>query len=384
MQLKEIIYTLATILLAIELASAHGRLTMPESRGMYNNKMIWEENNPVASPIPNQPAAVPSEDDQLFICRNDPPLPEDKWTTYTSGEQASIKWDFTALHVGDCYVYLTYDTDLPDPQKKWFKIAEFGDCQQFSGQTMTYQMPSNLPSCDHCILRWEWTAHHVYPSIELYTQCSDIQIIGSGSTALPDESYLVNIPGHIPYDSSFYRDQFNGEMWPSKKVGPAVYTGTPSNEENTEVVPDEPKDTSSMKPADTKVVPDEPKDTSSMKPAITEIVPDEPKDTSSMKPAETKAVPDEPKDTSSMKPAITEIVPDPPKDTSAETSEKSNNNASQSKYGGISTIYILLMVVGIMAIMLGVAIVCFMLGQNSNNQVVLGVELRENLLNPAE
>ena len=41
------------------------------------------------------------------------------------------------------------------------------------------QLPSWLPECDHCVLRWEWIAFTGVPTTtppEMYATCSDIRI----------------------------------------------------------------------------------------------------------------------------------------------------------------------------------------------------------------
>jgi len=131
------------------------------------------------------------------------------WTTLVAGSNSSMTWAMEAAHPGDCFAYITYDTDLPDTQKRWFKIMEWYACNLNNLQTMQYNVPSYLPSCDHCVLRWEWYALHLQSIsiVEYYSQCADIKIIGNPNGQLPTPQ--VTIPGHLPMDAQFYRPGYN-------------------------------------------------------------------------------------------------------------------------------------------------------------------------------
>jgi len=161
-----------------------------------------------------------------FVCRDDAggnPL-----ATITAGSQTNIKWSLTALHVGDCFLYLTYDLALPDTQKRWFKIAQWLDCKAYNGQDVPVNIPSYLPACTHCIMRWEWYALHLYPgSVEYYTQCVDVAINGAATGSLPTPQ--VTIPGHLPTAPTAYRDPWTAGA-PQFFTGPALASlgGAPS------------------------------------------------------------------------------------------------------------------------------------------------------------
>jgi len=174
---------------------SHGRLTEPPSRGIFAGKQPYQELAPVVKPLNSE-----------FICRNDPAVPASSYITLTAGAAINLRWDFSAAHVGDCFAYLTYDADKPENEMKWFKIAEYADCRSKLNQDIPLNIPNYLPSCTHCILRWEWYALHVRPNIEFYSQCVDVVITGSPSGVIPGPRF--NIPGHLPEDGTLYRDGY--------------------------------------------------------------------------------------------------------------------------------------------------------------------------------
>jgi hypothetical protein len=51
------------------------------------------------------------------------------YATLQAGQPLTIRWYMSAAHVGDCAVYLSYDADVADAQKTWFKIWEMMDCK---------------------------------------------------------------------------------------------------------------------------------------------------------------------------------------------------------------------------------------------------------------
>jgi len=190
--------------------AAHGHLSVPTSRD-YNLRQD-QQNAPVSFPLSSD-----------FVCRNYTATPSNLWTTLVAGSSTPMKWAMEAAHPGDCFAYLSYDGEsVPDVQKKWFKIAEFGQCNLQNMQTMTLNIPSYLPSCEHCILRWEWYALHLQSIgiVEFYSQCADVKIVGNPNGQLP--SPQVVIPGHLPQDASQYRPGFGSDDF--HMTGPAIAT----------------------------------------------------------------------------------------------------------------------------------------------------------------
>mmetsp|Transcript_118890 Transcript_118890/g.296592 ORF Transcript_118890/g.296592 Transcript_118890/m.296592 type:complete len:945 (-) Transcript_118890:417-3251(-) len=149
---------------------AHGRLTVPTPR----IGDLSYENDPVSSEV--------SED---FVCRHPQPNPSVERPVVAAGGRLDMKWDLTALHVGDCAVFISYDVDKPRASQKFVKIANIPDCKSFSEQRVSIDVPSQLPA-GSAILRWDWKALHVWPKIEWYVQCADI--IMESSSSLPVSS----------------------------------------------------------------------------------------------------------------------------------------------------------------------------------------------------
>jgi len=199
--------------------AAHGHLAIPTTRDLSLSKRQDEQNAPVTYPLISD-----------MVCRNYSASPSSQWTTLTAGSTTPIQWAMESAHPGDCFAYITYDGDnVADTQKKWFKIAEFSQCNLQNTQMLSLSIPSYLPSCDHCILRWEWYALHLQSIniVEFYSQCADVKIVGNANGKLP--SPQVTIPGHLPMDAKYYRPGFNSNDVhmtgpPVASVGGATYS----------------------------------------------------------------------------------------------------------------------------------------------------------------
>ena len=244
---------LGSALLARE-ADAHGRMTRLRSgaKTVWTRKGPGYENNPVSSNKSSQ-----------FICRNPPKKPE---ITIRAGNTIEVEWAFSANHLGDGALYVaqlpaagirpialttpfTHVRALTPPfqsatrrissyvhathlrtrylsygDDKFFKIANFPEMNLSNNQFHTVHLPAWLPSAEHAVLRWEWYALHVYPTIEFYVQCTDVKIAGGGSPKALSEikalSYSVTSPSTLPdkgaiprRDFSNYRDGFNPTVW---------------------------------------------------------------------------------------------------------------------------------------------------------------------------
>jgi hypothetical protein len=188
-----ITFALVVVLLQCStMVMGHGRLVTPAPRaveGQFLNLPIdkpWGSNQVCK----NRPAATPA-------------------LTLTAGQSTTVKWSYSANHVGDCFMYLSYDG------VRFFKIAEWAKCNTMNNQNVQMTIPSYLPSCTACIMRYEWYALHVWPSIELYVDCVDVRIVGSSSGQLP--SPTVVIPGHLPLDGGSstnpkYRNEYDSSI----------------------------------------------------------------------------------------------------------------------------------------------------------------------------
>lgn len=202
---------------------AHGRLSSPPSRGILaGTKTQAQELAPVSSGAGTD-----------FICRDDPAPDASKYQTIQAGAPFTIQWEFTAAHPGDCFLYITYDVNIPDAQKLWFKIASIADCRAQNNQPITVNIPNYLAGCAHCIIRWEWYGLHLYPvgPVEFYAQCFDAVVVaapGFSNPALGTPRY--NIPGHLPLGpiTQFYRNPF--DLASSQFItGPALATYDPTS-----------------------------------------------------------------------------------------------------------------------------------------------------------
>jgi len=178
------IFTLLASSLPLE-CQGHGRLTIP----MPRVGDLRYENDPVSSQA--------SED---FVCRHPQPNPSGERPTVTAGGQLKMQWDLTALHVGDCAVFISYDVSQPRASQKFVKIANIPDCKSLSEQLVPIDIPSRLPA-GNAVLRWDWKALHVWPKVEWYVQCVDI-VVESSSPVLPSSLNSFSIISPPIYPSS--------------------------------------------------------------------------------------------------------------------------------------------------------------------------------------
>lgn len=116
---------------------------------------------------------------------------------------------FTALHVGDCAVYISYDVDKPRSEQGYVKIANIPDCKSYT--TWSIEIPSSLPA-GRAILRWDWVALHIWPKTELFVQCADVEIQSASSTKASELfSFSITNPPIYPDDGNDgvgYRNAF--------------------------------------------------------------------------------------------------------------------------------------------------------------------------------
>lgn len=205
---------LVSVLLWICGVSAHGRLTVPSPRGKYQGVPDYKENEPVQGGLASS----------AFVCRDHPSVSPSQYLPVTAGSDIDFAWSFTALHPGDCFAYISYDGDdsIAPQQKKFFKIAQWAECRNMSDVDIKLRIPSYLPSSDHAILRFEWYALHVRPTIEYYAQCVDLKITGNPNGGLPSPLVYPGVTT-LPVDGREYRDAYD----PSDNrffIGPPIAT----------------------------------------------------------------------------------------------------------------------------------------------------------------
>eukprot|EP01119_Soliformovum_irregulare_P002988 TRINITY_DN13261_c0_g1_i1.p1 TRINITY_DN13261_c0_g1~~TRINITY_DN13261_c0_g1_i1.p1 ORF type:complete len:306 (+),score=51.57 TRINITY_DN13261_c0_g1_i1:196-1113(+) len=208
-------YNIYFVLLFVACVFGHGQLTVPTPRSPPANAGSYQQ-----GPVDPTTSA--------FICRNYAPTAS---VAITAGQDLTIKWITPAAHVGDCFFYITYDgTDVPEAQKKWFKIYQRADCKAVQDQSLTFKVPSELPSCaSGCILRWEWYALHLMPNgpVEFYTQCVDVTVTGSANGYLPQNRYVI--PGHLTTSPSDYWNPYANTVNQFFVGPPLAYSGNDTN-----------------------------------------------------------------------------------------------------------------------------------------------------------
>lgn len=179
-------------------AFGHGRLSKPLSR-----KGPGYENDP-----------VPGRDSEKFVCRHATRNTAIPYHKVTAGAPLVLQWAFSAAHVGDCAVYITYDVDKALKDQLYFKIANLFKCKDQNKQDVTITAPPFLPA-GKAILRWDWWGLHQFPSnAEFYSQCVDIDITASTAPILVSQlaTYSIINPPIMPANAKEgvgYRDPFN-------------------------------------------------------------------------------------------------------------------------------------------------------------------------------
>ncbi|SPQ99796.1 unnamed protein product (mitochondrion) [Plasmodiophora brassicae] len=148
----------------------------------------------------------PGRSDPAFVCRVSTPQPPQALLTISTPIYLDFVWTGTPPSAtDDCALYLSYsDVSLPLTSMQWFKVANLGDC----GQTLyPFNVPDWLPSCDHCLLRWEWVPNNA----TFFANCIDVTIVGLVNATLPDASFMYPIGNQLNFTSDVI-------------LGPAVVT----------------------------------------------------------------------------------------------------------------------------------------------------------------
>jgi len=147
------------------------------------------------------------------------------------GGKLPLKWNFGAAHVGDCAIYLSYDVDKTRGEQKWFKIANLYDCKSKNRQTVTIDIPPWLPP-GAAVLRWDWYAIHIWPTVEFYSQCSDVTVKNNGQKSVMPKTYKVNT--NTAYPASGRSGKGYRNPWDSRTdqsmTGPSCANGYTGND----------------------------------------------------------------------------------------------------------------------------------------------------------
>jgi hypothetical protein len=129
-------------------------------------------------------------------------------TTYNSGDTINLEWVMEAPHPGDCSIWLSYDTNVNSPQN-WIKLKDIPGCLSPNGiatpsgrNFYSFVLPSYLPSCEHCVLRWEWYAVQQVSNVEFYVNCADVKIVNNlnNNCDKPGPTTSINGIEHLLYN----------------------------------------------------------------------------------------------------------------------------------------------------------------------------------------
>jgi len=204
-------YFLLSLVLSLAMSViGHGRLALPLSRGQGYE----------GGPVNGATSAN-------FVCRNG--AAKTPQVTLTAGSTTQLTWAFGAAHVGDCSLWLSYDHAESRGNQKYFKIANFPDCNKDNNKPVTVNVPNWLKN-GQAVMRWDWWGLHTYPSVEFYVQCVDVMVTG-GQNELPGTLVTYLIPGLYPsranQGAGVYYNPFGNTRW--KMEGPPCAGGITGN-----------------------------------------------------------------------------------------------------------------------------------------------------------
>jgi len=126
----------------------------------------------------------------------------------TAGDTVNFQILMEAPHPGDCSIWLSYDTNFDSPLN-WIKIKDIPGCFSPNGvdtilglSTLSFVLPEFLPSCDHCVLRWEWYAVQQVSNVEFYVNCADVKIINNknNNCSKPGPTTQINGIEHLLFN----------------------------------------------------------------------------------------------------------------------------------------------------------------------------------------
>jgi len=187
------------LLFSIVQVYSHGRLTSPIPRLKNVSGGI---NAPIYTCL--GPAFMTSS--TSMRCHDTPANPPS--ITVNAGDTIQIELTMEAPHPGDCSIWLSYDKNVDSPQE-WIKLKDYPGCfspngiDTFQGsKSFPLFFPQFLPSCDHCVLRWEWYTVQQVSNVEFYVNCVDIKIINNlnNNCNIPSPTTQINGIEHLLYN----------------------------------------------------------------------------------------------------------------------------------------------------------------------------------------
>lgn len=127
--------------------------------------------------------------------------------TYNAGDFINLQWTMEAPHPGDCSIWLSYDNNVDSPLN-WIKLKDIPGCLAPNGidtisgsNSYSFKLPEFLPSCEHCVLRWEWYTVQQVSNVEFYVNCVDIKIINNiNDCSKPGPTTQINGIEHLIYN----------------------------------------------------------------------------------------------------------------------------------------------------------------------------------------
>ena len=175
---------------------SHGRLTVPKTRKTISsggiNAPVYTCDGPVFGA---SRTSMRCHDSKVFTTL----------TPLNAGTNINLQWNLQspANHPGDCSIWLSYDENKVAPEN-WIKLKDFPGCLSDNGVNappngnIYITLPSDLPNCEHCVLRWEWYGVHLTDDVEFYTNCADISIQnGNPLCPVPTKTTSINNIEHF-------------------------------------------------------------------------------------------------------------------------------------------------------------------------------------------
>lgn len=186
-------------LIFIEKIFGHGRITFPTPR-------LKNVSGGLNAPIYTCLGPAFGTSSTSMRCHDSPA--SQTLVTYNAGDTIQLNIMMEAPHPGDCSIWLSYDLNVNSPQN-WVKLKNFPGCfslngiDTFSGfKSIFVYLPEYLPSCEHCVLRWEWYSVQLVSNVEFYVNCIDIKIVNNfnNNCNQPGPTTVINGIEHLMYN----------------------------------------------------------------------------------------------------------------------------------------------------------------------------------------